>query len=245
MKNRWMFLAFLAAALAMTSNARQSEPDQQSAGNPPPARGWMGPGMGSGVMGTVTDVASDHYTVKTDKGETYTVYFSANTHIMKQPPAPSGAAQPGAMAANRPQLIAAADIKVGDTITARGEVDPNAKSVGAMFVVQIDPERAARMRAMEQSFGKTWLMGRVTAIDGNKITLQSGVDRTAHTFVADENTVVHQGRRTAAIADLHVGDPVRVDGAIKDGQFVATTVRVVMVRAMGGPAPRQGTTPPQ
>ena len=47
----------------------------------------MGMGMagGRGIMGTVTEVAADHYTVKTENGETYTVHFSANTRIFKQP----------------------------------------------------------------------------------------------------------------------------------------------------------------
>ena len=35
-------------------------------------------------MGTVTQVAADHYTIKIDSGETYTVHFSANTRIVKQ-----------------------------------------------------------------------------------------------------------------------------------------------------------------
>jgi preprotein translocase subunit YajC len=43
-----------------------------------------GMGQGRGVMGTVTQVAADHYTIKTDAGETYTVHYSANTRIVKQ-----------------------------------------------------------------------------------------------------------------------------------------------------------------
>jgi hypothetical protein len=41
-------------------------------------------GGGRGLNGTVTQVAADHYTIKTDAGETYTVHFSANTRIVKQ-----------------------------------------------------------------------------------------------------------------------------------------------------------------
>ena len=40
-------------------------------------------GMGRGLTGTVTEAAADHYTIKTDAGETYTVHFSANTRILK------------------------------------------------------------------------------------------------------------------------------------------------------------------
>src|ERR1700761_3504907 len=48
--------------------------------------GGMGGMMGRGTIGTVTEAAADHYTIKTELGETYTVYFSANTRILKQPP---------------------------------------------------------------------------------------------------------------------------------------------------------------
>src|ERR1035441_9797178 len=50
--------------------------------------GGMGGGagmmMGRGLMGTVTEVAADHYTIKTDTGDVYTVHFTADTHIFKQ-----------------------------------------------------------------------------------------------------------------------------------------------------------------
>jgi hypothetical protein len=49
--------------------------------------------MGRGVLGTVTEVAADHYTIKTDAGLTYTIHYSANTRIVKQPP---GTARSGA-----------------------------------------------------------------------------------------------------------------------------------------------------
>ena len=51
----------------------------------------MGMGGARGVMGTVTDVAADHYTVKNDQGETWTIHYSANTRMMKQPPRPANA----------------------------------------------------------------------------------------------------------------------------------------------------------
>src|SRR5450631_3379698 len=49
--------------------------------------GGMGMGMGGGrgLMGTVTEVTADHYTVKTETGEIYTVHYSVNTRILKLP----------------------------------------------------------------------------------------------------------------------------------------------------------------
>src|ERR1700722_3664120 len=49
--------------------------------------GGMGGGagmMGRGLMGTVTEVAADHYTIKTEAGGDYVVHFTADTRIFKQ-----------------------------------------------------------------------------------------------------------------------------------------------------------------
>jgi hypothetical protein len=147
------------------------------------------------------------------------------------------------MRGNPPQPIKASDIKVGDAIAAMGEIDSSAKSVGAVAIVQLDPERARQMRAMEANFGKTWLMGRVAAIDGVKVTL-SGPDNADHSFLADENTSFRQRREPITLADIHVGDVVRADGALKDGAFTATAV-YVMRPPQGGPADGPSNAPPQ
>ncbi|MFP5237864.1 MAG: DUF5666 domain-containing protein [Acidobacteriota bacterium] len=243
MKSNWMLLSFLAAALTAACLA-QSDPAQQP-GNPPGMP--MGRGMmGQGVVGTVTDVASDHFAVKTFQGDTYTVQFSANTRFLKQP-SPSagspGAAQPGGFMRTPPTPIQSSDIKVGDVIMARGQLDSSSRSIGAMAVVQLDKTAAQHMLAMEESFGKTWLAGRITAIDGAKVTLKGGPNRGTYTFVADESTQFLSRRNPITLSDLKVGDPIRVEGSLKDGQFVATSVHRMMVRAMGGPAPRQGPPP--
>jgi hypothetical protein len=221
--------------------------------------GGMGMGMGRGTMGTVTEAATDHYTIKTELGEIYTIHYSVNTRIVKQPAGQPGRGQGQGQARGQgqgeggertpPQAIKATDIKVGDVIAAGGEVDANAKSVGAVYVMLIDPERAKEMRAMEANYGKTWLMGRVTAINEVKVSLEGGPDHAAHTFVADENTTFRKRRDPVTLADVQVGDMVRVEGSLKDGAFVATAVAV-----MGPPpdgsrgnagAPAQAPAPPQ
>ena len=57
-------------------------------------RGGRGFGgmMGRGLMGTVTEAAADHYTVKTDQGDAYTIRLSADTRIFKRQ---ASAASPG------------------------------------------------------------------------------------------------------------------------------------------------------
>jgi hypothetical protein len=86
------------------------------------------------------------------------------------------------------------------------------------------------MREMQANYGKTWLMGKITAIDGVKVTLMGSMDNVSRTFVADENTTFRRRREPITMADMQVGDPVRVEGAIKGADFVATTVAVMPQR---------------
>ena len=208
--------------------------------------GWGGAGMmGRGLTGTVTEAAADHYTIKTDAGETYVVHFSVNTRILKQGAGMRERGQGGEGGGNPPQMLKPTDIKAGDAIAAIGEIDAAAKSVGATTVVQIDPERAKEMREMQANYGKTWLMGKVTAIDGVKVTLMGAIDNAAHVFVADENTTFRKRREPITLADIQVGDTVRVEGAVKDGIFLAAAV--IDMGAPGPPptVPRDAAPPPQ
>jgi hypothetical protein len=248
-------LALAAGAAAVAQQAAGAPPQQDQGGGYGQGRG-AGRGMGQmgrGVSGVVTQVASDHFVVKNESGEIYTIHFSANTRIMRTVPRPAGAAndsQAGAGATrgggnggregggrqmDPPVPIKASEIKVGDIIMSGGEVDETAKSVGAVTIVQLDPERARQMREMQANFGKTWLMGRVTAVNETKVTIESNVDHASHAFVADENTTFRKRRDPITLADVQVGDMVRVDGAVKEGAFVAATVSVMGQGPNGGP----------
>ena len=273
-----IFFALAAGAAAMAQQPAGGPPQEGQGGGYGQGRGGgrgMG-AMGRGVTGTVTQVAADHFVIKNEAGEVYTIHFSVNTRFVKSAPRPAGAAndgQPGASATRGggnggrggwgggqgepPVAIKATDIKVGDVIVAGGEMDEAAKSVGAIGVMQLDPERVKQMREMEANFGKTWLMGRVTAVNETKVTLESNVDHASHAFVADENTTFRKRRDPITLADVQVGDTVRVEGAIKAGAFVATNVAVMgpgqgpgagpaMGPAMGpGAGPAGGQKPPQ
>jgi hypothetical protein len=250
---RMRFLALAAALLTVMAAAAQDDPvSPQASPNPIPGqrggpgggqgrgRGWGGGWMnGRGVAGTVSEVASDHYTIKTSTGETYTVHYSVNSRIILQPAQRTGA---GAMRVP-PQEIKAADIHVGDVIMAMGEVDLNAKAVGAMSVVKLDPARAREMKEMQANFGKTWLIGKVKAVNDTKVTLESPVDNAEHTFVADENTTFRRRRVPITLADIQPGANVRVDGAVNEGVFIASSV--ILMGPPGGGPPSEGPAPPE
>ena len=255
MKLRLVSTFVFGLALGVAASAHDAPTPPPS--GPPPAQGqgggqgqrgggrggWGGGGMmgtGRGLMGTVTEVAADHYTIKTDAGETYTVHFSANTRILKQQAQRRGE---GGEGGNPPQSLKPTDIKAGDAIVAVGEADAAAKSVGAVTILQIDPERAKQMREMQANYGKTWLGGKVTAIDGVKVTLMGTVDNAAHTFVADENTTFRKRRDPITLADIQVGDTVRVEGSVKNGTFLATSVNAM--GAQGPPPTVPRSAPPQ
>jgi len=236
-------MALIFGAVAYSQDATSGPPAGQSqgqGGGQRGGRGWGGSMMGGrGVMGTVTEVASDHYTVKNEAGETYTIHFSANTRFLKQPPPRQGERNGEGGERTPPQAIKSSDIKVGDAVGANGEVDTTAKSVGAVVVMQIDPERARQMREMQANYGKTWLMGKVSAINEAKLTLEGGMDKSTHTVLADENTTFRKRRDPITLADVQVGDSVRVEGSVQQGVFLAKSVSVMGQPPNGG-QPAQG-----
>jgi hypothetical protein len=268
------FLAILAGTaltLAGTTSIGGQQPAQSQvpAQGPAQGSGRLGSGMarfpggGGGIRGFVTEVASDHYTIKTDAGESYIVHFSANTRIMKggggrrngegggrprSADASSDAGRDTSRDSDRPtpQALKPSDIKVGDAITAAGEVDSAAKSIGAVFIVQIDPERVKQMREMEANYGKTWLAGRITGIEGTTITIEGMMDHASHAIEVDENTSFRQRRDSITMADIKPGQQLRAEGALQNGVFRATTVTANNVPSNPGSGPdfRPGPPPP-
>jgi hypothetical protein len=205
--------------------------------------GGFGMGGGGGITGTVTEVAADHYIIKTDAGDTYTIHFSVNTRILKQAVQRRGPGEGREGGGNPPQMLKSSDIKVGDAIGVMGEVDAAAKSVGAVVIAQLDPERAREIRERMANYGKTWLQGRVTAINETKVTLLGMMDNSAHTFAADENTTFRKRREPITLADVQVGDVVRVEGAVQDGIFVAASVAVMGMPLGGAPTVPRNAAP--
>jgi preprotein translocase subunit YajC len=239
--------ASLCVALAQDAPTPPQSAQGQGLGYGGGSRGGRGGGfggmMGRGIMGTVTEVAADHYTVKTESGDLYTVHYSVNTRVMKGGPQRRGQTQ-DEPPTTPPQSIKPTDIKVGDAIAASGETDATAKSVGAVVIFQIDPVRAKQMREMQANYGKTWLIGKVTAVNDFKVTVQGGPDNATRTFAADENTTFRKRREPITLADVQVGDMVRVEGALKDGAFLASTVAVMGQPPEGGRRQRDGDPSP-
>ena len=114
---------------------------------------------------------------------------------------------------------------------AGGVVDAKAKTVGAVFVVDIDANQVRQARA---DFGKTWVMGKVTAIHELKITIERANDKQTQTVAVDENTSFRKRREDVTLADVKVGDFISAQGALHADTFLATTLRI-MTPGAGGP----------
>jgi len=213
-----IFLACLAAfALSATLSTLPSLSAQDQ--GQPQQRGGRGGGMGGGGMammggnnahGKVTAIAGTEITIRDEQGQVYKVETGPNTHIRKDR-----------------EEAKISDIHVGDTIVAGGNLDEQAKTVGAMFVMVLTPEQAAQMEKMRADFGKTWTAGKITAIKDLSVTVERP-DKATQTIVVDENTTFHKGARGNAtditFPDIKVGEMLRADGAVKDGSFLATNL---------------------
>ena len=193
---------------------------------------------GQMVRGTVTAIAGDHFTVKTEAGDVYQVAVSANTRLTRDR-----------------QPVKVADIKVGDGVGAMGVLDAPTKTVHAVFVGVMDAEQVKKAR---EGMGKVYITGKVTAIDmdGLKLTVLRP-DGVSQVIGVDEGTSFRRGGRgmTAMVsgsgvvdasaagaqsgaagggggesitfADLKVGDGVAGRGGLKNGLFVPTELGVM------------------
>lgn len=175
---------------------------------------------GNNAHGTVTAISGTSITIKDEQGQTYTVETGPNTHIRKDR-----------------EEAKLADIHPGDVIIAAGNLDEQSKTIGAVFVVVLDAQQAARMEQMRADFGKTWTAGEVTAKQGLTLSVKRP-DKVTQTVTVDENTEFRKrgpdGEEDIAFPDIKVGDHIMAQGALQDGSFVATSVGVMGPRPPGG-----------
>ncbi len=176
---------------------------QAQDGQDTPAQGRAAFAGGQMVRGTVTAVSGETLTIKTDAGETFQVAVSANTRLNKDR-----------------QPVKVADIKIGDSIGAMGVLDPATKTVHAVFVAVVDAEQAKKMR---ENMGKTYITGKVTAInmDALKLTVMR-TDGVSQVIGVDEQTSFRRGGRGMAALGSGVGETggegrIRSNGAGASG----------------------------
>jgi hypothetical protein len=162
-------------------------------------------------MGTVTAIASGSFTVKTADGEAWKVTVGDNTRITHD-------REPASFK----------EIKPGVGVLAVGQADK--ATPNTLHAVFASFQTADEVKARFATFGKTWVAGKVTAIDGTKITItvqKPGESAPRNlTFLVDETTDFKRGREEATLADLKAGDYVMGKGAVKAGTFVPTELAI-------------------
>jgi len=185
------------------------------------------------VGGEVTAVAGTTVTVKAEDGGTYQIVTTVNTRLMK----------------GRGVTVKLTDVKVGDGVMAAGNLDAPNKTLHAAMLFVTD---AAQLKALKENLGKTYIAGKVTAIDADnaKMTVQRP-DGVAQTIGFDETTSFKRGRigrgpgmsagegtggatasapnatgESITLADIKVGDNVGGSGSVKGGVFVPAQLTV-------------------
>ncbi|MGB9029946.1 MAG: DUF5666 domain-containing protein [Acidobacteriaceae bacterium] len=222
-RSRLAGFALCASLAALSATPFLFAQDQQT-----PQRGGRGMGGGGGMFmmggnsahGSVTAIAGNEITIKDEQGQVYKVETGPNTHFRKER-----------------EEVKVSDIHVGDMIIAGGNLDDQAKTIGAMFVMVLTPDQAAQMEKMRAEFGKTWTAGKITAIKDLTVTIERP-DKVSQTIAVDENTTFHKGARGNAtditFPDVKVGDMVNARGALQGGNFLATNLTVMEPREGGG-----------
>jgi hypothetical protein len=225
--------------------AQAQEPGQQAVGN------GRGRGEFAGmqrVAGEITAVSGATVTVKAEDGVSYKIVTTDNTRMMR----------------GRGVPLKLADLKVGDGALAMGNLDAPNKTLHAAMLFATD---GAQLREQRANLGKTFIAGKVTAIDMDnaKMTIERP-DNISQTIGFDESTSFRRGGRggmgmnagagsasaapaapaagaadsgdSITLADIKVGDNVRGTGSMKNGVFVPT--RLVVGPAGRGPGEGRG-----
>lgn len=169
-------LVMLALLLAGTSRAPAQMSDPTQDGGDLPA---MSMGSGRMVRGTVSAVSASRITVKTEANDTFQIALSPNTRLMKDR-----------------QPVKASAVKIGDVVGAGGEMDQSTKTLHALFVSVVDAEQVTKLR---DSLGKTWIQGKIMAMDDLKLTILRG-DKVTQVIAVDEDTSFKRGGRQLAMA---------------------------------------------
>ena len=229
----WILLGCAVMVFLPSAHAQGDNTQPQADGAQRGQRNEGGRGMFGGqppVTGTVTALAADHVTVKTEAGDVYQIFMGPNTQIRKDR-----------------QPVKLTDVQTGDMLTAAGEMDAAAKTLHAAFAMDISAEQVKKLR---EGLGKQWISGKVTAINDTTLTIQR-IDNVSQKIEVDENTSFRRGRggmgmaggmgpgngqppanqppvgESITLADIKVGDNVAGQGAMKNNVFVPVTLAVM------------------
>ena len=191
-------LGLSARMSAQTSDQPGAQPGGQNPGGQRRGGGFGGRGGGQAVQGTVTAASGNKLTVKTDAGDSYDISLSDGARVMENG-----------------QAIKLSDIKPGDSVMAMGQVDAAKKTVEARMVNATDAATVAKAR---ENLGRTYISGRITAIDAEnlKITVMRR-DNVSQAIAVDDGTSFQRGNSGVA-ADYAAAGGSTLGGGMRMGR---------------------------
>jgi len=211
----------------------------------------QGPGQmrpGENVVGKVTAVAKDSITViPMSGGDPVTIKAGESARIFKER-----------------EPIKLSDIKVNDTVFARGQL--TGTNMDAFIVGVVNPEMVQRMQQgagfgmgagaagkfKPEDWGKTFIAGQVKAIKETTLTIAGPNNQQTVDIEVDESTSFKKRGESITLADIKPDDFVFGTGEVKNGVFVPKELRVgggrMFIVGGGVPGPDQkkpdSNTPP-
>lgn len=213
-------IVILAVGLCGAAMAQATPPGAGSDGT----RGEWGAGANfHGVGGQITAIEGATITLQTFRGEVAKVNVTASTRLTKDH--------------NAAKL---SDFKVGDQVFAPGEQGKDGVWTAQALIQRgaSGSRGAGGAPPKPEDNGKSYIVGKITKIEGTKLTIRKP-DSTEQVIEVDDETSFRNGRESVTLVDLKIGDLVRGQGAVKNGIFVPKELNAG--RARGA---RPGTAPP-
>jgi preprotein translocase subunit YajC len=216
-------LGLMQAFSQLQSSQTQSSQTQERGGRNQP---------GENVIGKVTSVSKDGLVVAPlTGGDPVTIKVGDNTRMFKDR-----------------QPIKLDEIKVDETVFARGELKNNMMQAGIVGVVNPDMmqrvQQAGGQQFNREDMGKKFIAGEVKAINETKLTI-ARPDGQTQDIEVDENTSFKKDNVSITLPDIKVGDFVRGRGELTNNVFIPKELIVGRPQARfafggpGGPAPEQ------
>jgi hypothetical protein len=166
------------------------------------------------VVGEVTAKSDAQITIKTDAGETVTVPVTTETKVLRVPPGQTSLTNATAITLN--------DLGAGDRVLARNN----------QVIVMSRSDLQQKQAADAAEWQKRGSAGRVTAVTANSLTLTTGTGQTVRVDVTPKTTFRRYAPESvrfadalpSSLAEIRVGDQLRVLGDLKEGALSAEAI---------------------
>ena len=187
------------------------------------------PAAAARQLGTVTTIAGNSLTLKTDAGQIVTVSVAEGVHILQL--------APGSTDLKTAQAIALKDIAVGDRVLVNGKAGEDAGSFAASRVILMKSSDIAQKHEAEQAdWQKRGTGGIVSAVDAGTgmLTVAVGARKVSVTTSSSTqfrryagDSVKFEDAKPGTLAQIQVGDQLRVLGTkSEDGSSIPAEVVV-------------------